>query len=386
MPRKPRVPSYRLHRASGQAVVTICGRDFYLGVFDTEESHQEYKRLIAEYLASGGAEPLPKGGADELTVAELCARYFCYAQNYYPAPAPGQSQSGQIDRVRRAIKLVGELYGTHLARDFGPRALKAVRDVWVREGHTRSYINSLVGCVKRCWKWGLADQLVPAACYQSLLAVEGLKEGRSEAPEGEPVTPVEQWVLDHTLPGLNPVMRDVVAFQVLTGARPGEALHLRVDELDRSGEVWMARPKAHKTAWRGDERLLWIGPRAQQLLGPYLQPGRLYPFKPHRPPSNGEGRPYYLVSSYGQAILKSCDRADARLRGALTPEELAVVGERAVPRWHPHQLRHNAATSLVAEFGWDVARIVLGHSTLDATRIYGEDDKAKAREAMRKVG
>lgn len=42
-----RVPSYRLHKASGQAIVTLDGRDQYLGVYDTSESKENYDRLIA---------------------------------------------------------------------------------------------------------------------------------------------------------------------------------------------------------------------------------------------------------------------------------------------------------------------------------------------------
>lgn len=54
--------------------------------------------------------------------------------------------------------------------------------------------------------------------------------------------------------------------------------------------------------------------------------------------------------------------------------------------WSPHQLRHSAATRLVEQFGWDVARIVLGHRTVDATRIYALDNIAKAMEAVGRVG
>src|SRR4051812_47820333 len=45
MPDRP-IPSYRLHRPSGQAVVTIDGKDQYLGKHDSPESHAEYDRRI----------------------------------------------------------------------------------------------------------------------------------------------------------------------------------------------------------------------------------------------------------------------------------------------------------------------------------------------------
>ncbi len=50
---KPRVPSYHHHRPSGQAVVTLDGRDFYLGKWNTKASRTEYERLIGEWLANG---------------------------------------------------------------------------------------------------------------------------------------------------------------------------------------------------------------------------------------------------------------------------------------------------------------------------------------------
>ncbi len=48
-----RTPSYRLHKPTGKAVVTIDGKDHYLGKFDSAESRENYHRLIAEWLGSG---------------------------------------------------------------------------------------------------------------------------------------------------------------------------------------------------------------------------------------------------------------------------------------------------------------------------------------------
>ena len=40
-------PSYRLHKPSGQAIVTLSGKMHYLGEHESPESHQAYERLIA---------------------------------------------------------------------------------------------------------------------------------------------------------------------------------------------------------------------------------------------------------------------------------------------------------------------------------------------------
>jgi len=54
--------------------------------------------------------------------------------------------------------------------------------------------------------------------------------------------------------------------------------------------------------------------------------------------------------------------------------------------WHPHQLRHNAATFLRKEFGLETARIILGHQSSAITEVYAEQDQQKAMEAIVRVG
>jgi hypothetical protein len=48
-----KLPAYRKHRATGQAVVTLSGRDFYLGHFGTATSKAEYDRRVGEWKAAG---------------------------------------------------------------------------------------------------------------------------------------------------------------------------------------------------------------------------------------------------------------------------------------------------------------------------------------------
>jgi hypothetical protein len=77
MPRKN--PSYRFHKARNRAVVTINGRDHYLGVFDSPESWEKYYHLVADHLA-GRCPPSPVRADTPSTVTELIARYWRYAQ------------------------------------------------------------------------------------------------------------------------------------------------------------------------------------------------------------------------------------------------------------------------------------------------------------------
>ena len=52
-----RNPSYRHHKPSGQAVVTLAGQDVYLGPYGTAASKREYDRVIGEFLARGRQLP-----------------------------------------------------------------------------------------------------------------------------------------------------------------------------------------------------------------------------------------------------------------------------------------------------------------------------------------
>ena len=70
-------PKYRRHRGSGQAVVTISGKDHYLGPHGTKASKILYDRLILEWLAAGRpmAQQAPPS---EITVKEVLAKWVVW--------------------------------------------------------------------------------------------------------------------------------------------------------------------------------------------------------------------------------------------------------------------------------------------------------------------
>lgn len=80
-----------------------------------------------------------------------------------------------------------------------------------------------------------------------------------------------------------------------------------------------------------------------------------------------KAREHYSQDSYRRAIRRACEKAD-------------------IPYWHPHQLRHNAATQLRAEFGLEAAQLILGHRRADVTQVYAEINRAKALDIAAKVG
>lgn len=205
----------------------------------------------------------------------------------------------------------------------------------------------------------------------------------------------------------------MIELQLLTGMRPGEVVLMRLCDIDRTQQPWLYRPSRHKTAQHGHDRVVFLGPKAQELILPFIddgQPARFL-FSPsdadrnrrdemhrrrvtplscgNRPGTNRKGRPKkrpgerYTTHSYGRAIKYACQSAFPTPEGL---DEARAKEWRASHCWHPHQLRHNAATQFRKEYGLDVAQVVLGHKTLAVTQVYAERNEAMARETMAKCG
>jgi hypothetical protein len=79
---KRNIPSYRLHKASGQAFVELGGRRIYLGKHGSKASREEYERQIAEYLANGRKLP-PTQSKKGISCRELAIHFLEWAEKYY---------------------------------------------------------------------------------------------------------------------------------------------------------------------------------------------------------------------------------------------------------------------------------------------------------------
>ncbi len=160
-----RLPSYRLHKPSGQAVVTLNGHDHYLGKHGSPQSRQAFDRLLAEFLASRAPQTSSSASPTDLTVNELLLRYWDHVQAYYTKDGKPTSEP---DTIRQALRPVRELYGDTPALDFGPLALKAVRGAMITRGWCRGYINKQVDRIKRMFAWASENELVSVTIYQAL--------------------------------------------------------------------------------------------------------------------------------------------------------------------------------------------------------------------------
>lgn len=397
MPYRPAsVPTYRLHKRSGQAVGTLSGRDHYLGEHNSPESCAKYRRLIREYVNADFRMPLAPE-AEPYTVAKLCDEYLSHAEAFYRNP--DRSPTRTVENVKLALRALFEFAADVDANEFGPKLFANFRDHLASSGLARATANDRIKIVRRAFKWAVEQERVAPSVLHGLSAVSGLRRGRSPARETEPVRPAPEADIAAALPHMPPPVRAMVELQLLSGARPGEIVLLRARDIDRTGRVWIFRPAQHKNSWRGQEREIYLGPKAQEILCQWLRPGfqdghvfspreaermrreqarterrtPLWPSHLRAQERRRATRPRreladaYDVDTYRQAIERACDRA-------------------SVARWSPNRLRHNAATRLRQEWGLEVAKAVLGHRLVETTQIYAEADRKRAMDAIERVG
>ncbi|MBS0191776.1 MAG: hypothetical protein U0573_12300 [Phycisphaerales bacterium] len=375
-----RIPQYRLHKSRGLAKVRLDGRDVYLGKYDSPESHAQYRRVIAEWLANAKVDTRPTRPDEPkriISVDELLMAFLDHAKSYYVRDG---KVTGEVQNLKYAIKPVAELYGARPVTEFGPVALKAVRQLMIEQDWCRSLVNGRVNSIRRVFRWGVENELVPSGVLHALQAVPGLKRGRCSVRETEPVKPVPDAIVDATCKAAVPVIAAMVRLQRLTGMRPGELVIMRTRDIDTTGKIWQYTPSRHKTEHHGKSRVIYLGPQAQRLLRPMLlneldtyifsparamkelsaikrqrrktrvQPSQLRRDRLARPRDLGE---HYTTCSYARAIAYACDRAfphpelSELVQSRMTPEQSNELDAwRKEHRWSPNQLRHSAATGL----------------------------------------
>jgi integrase len=381
-PPYPRLP----HPNGGQARIRVDGKQVYLGKFASPESILRYDKLRDDWLRRKSVD------CSTLTIDDLALRFLEYATDYY---VKNGVPTSEVDCIRAALPPLVKRYGPTLAGCFGPLRLKKVREDMIAQRWIRTAINRQIKRIVRAFGWAVENELLAAGNYEALKAVRGLAKGRTTAAEGEPVKPVPLPFFEAIQPHVSRQVWGMARLQLLTGARPGEVVSMRIGDLNTSGRIWEYTPRSHKSEHRDSQRLILIGPKAQAIVREFLKPcveafvfspveadterqaarraARKSPMTPshaaRRPKTDGRRRPkdHYTVASYRRAIVRACIAAN-------------------VPEWHPHQLRHNAATELRRMYGVEAARVILGHASLDATEIYAEADLQRARQIAVEIG
>lgn len=424
-------PKLCRHKSRQQGYVTLDGREHYLGHWPATrvrtpppDVRARYDDLIANWLANGRKL---RDQRPPLTINDLVLAYLEWARCHY---IPKRPKDDQNRFIRSAVHIVRVLFGRTPAAEFGPKKLRSVQQAMIERGWCRSTLNAQVDRVRRMFKWAVTEEMIPGDVYHALRAVTGVRRGTPGVREPEPVHPVAADIVEATLPHLTPTIQAMVRVQLLTGMRPGEVCQLRADDIETDGAtgLWVFRPKQHKTKHHGRDRVVFIGPKARDILQPFLTAGNSFLFSPRaaerdRNASRRENRmspmtpsqaarsasatpkrpkrEKYDETSYRNAIYRACDKAFPPLpplvrrsgeklrqwKSRLTPAEREALSHwRSEHHWHPNQLRHTAATLVRQQHGIETARVVLGHSKLTTTEIYAEADRLKAAEVMAKIG
>ncbi len=425
MARKPagHLPELLLHKSTGQAYVILTNprgsrRRYYFGR-PSPEATTRYQKLVGEWIGMGREFPNQPREVESRpkTVKELCDEYIEHATAYY------RSRSGELTgehhSVRHACELLVEQHGSLPAEEMSPKRLqKFAVDLLSRPDRrcgdidpryalrmgkvlSRGYVNSVLSRVKRMFRWAESMEMVPAGTYHALATVQQLQAGRYQARESQGLGPVSLADVDATLPHLNSHVRAMVEVMQLTGARCGEIVQLATRYVDRRGKNWLFHPPQHKTLHRGKPREILIGPKAQQLLAPFvkLDPDSRW-FRPDEAveaanAKRSEDRKTPRWQSHMQRNAEKRKAKDERGRApsdAYTTHAVSKAIARACKRagvkvWSPHRLRHAALTRIRQEFGIEAAAAVAGHSTLTITERYSLAAKrGLAEQAIADIG
>ena len=391
MPRKKSiVPIPRLHKASGQAYICIDGKDVYLGKWKSPEAEQEYKRLVLEQHLTGTLKK------NEVVINVLIAKYLEFVETDFKSR--WEQVDGRIKRVTVALRPLAALYGTHRVEQFGPLALKAVREEMVRSGRLcRNTINERIQAIREVFRWGVENELVQETIHRALMAVKPLEAGRTAAVDHQPVPEAPMADVLKTVDHSHKILGDMILVQMDSAMRGQEVRLMRPCDIDTSDDIWIYTPYRHKTQHKGKSKIIPIMPDSQAILMSYLIAKEKHPeeyvfspadamkllsiqkrkdrkskVQPSQQKRKAKGRKYlpcYTKDAYANAIEKAAKRA-------------------GVPHWTPHQLRHTKATEVKQKLGKEAAQMLLGHADMKTTEGYIDPDaKLKAEiEGYKELG
>ena len=358
------------------------------GAYDSPESREAFARLQLE-LATSPAAPAKLSVTDTgPTIAEVFLAYLKHATSYY-------GKTTELRTIKEALRIVRELYGFTPAGEFGPKALAAVRESFIRRRWARAYINRQMGRVTRAFKWAAAEELLPVTVFQALKTLATLRAGKSDAKESEARTPAD---VEATLPHLTPHVREMIELLRATGMRPGEACRMTLGQIDRSKELWVYTMAKHKTAHKGKSRVVVLGPAAQEILVRHLGVKVLGPEDPVFCPSRQRDERYEAMRAARKSKVTPSQvcrkKATAkRLPGRwFHPEAVCHAVHKAcetagIAKWSPYRLRHLRGAELREKFSLEHVRAALGHSHASMTAHYAQGaDATLASEVARKVG
>lgn len=374
------------HCPSGRGYAWVDRKPVYFpGPHGSPQSLRGYRKLL-EKLA-GKVQTV---GTSLSTVADLCEAWLSEGEKVLSA----KSYAHYLKLTENIIEAGMSAY---LTADFGPRRVKEFRESLIAKGLARSTINQRVSRLKKMFKWGASEEMVPPDVVSAIYCVSGLVRGQTDAPEPRKVMPVNWTQVQKTMEHLSITVRNMILLQWDTGMRSGNLCSLKMEEIDTSDSIWVYRPESHKNSWRGKGLAIAIGAAGQHAIE--LSQGKRsrleFVFRPvdsiewhtlnnprYSSWNNRELTDCFTPNTYRQSILRAqAHAAGIKFSKALpTKKDFENCGW---VFWTPHQVRHSVSTELRSKYSIEHVRAFMGHATMQATEIYSELDLESAKRIAR---
>lgn len=405
-------PKIRWHKSKCAAYATFSGDRHYYGPWNgrppvPEDIQQQHDKKVAEWLANE-RRPLPKqapartadSATASVTVAELVAAFW--------ADAEKRHDKTEMNLFGRALRPLLVLCAHESAEAFGPKRLKAVRELMIAGGYeylgpddeprvakpwTRRSINGLCRRIVAVFRWGVAEELVGEGVPERLKALRALRAGeREDVLEAEPKRTPPPTDIEAVIAAATPTVAGMIRLQLLTGMRPGELVRMRPKDIDRAPKGvekghWVYSPARHKNQHRGHARAVPLTPAAQEVLVPFLERRQGHPTNPVFSPADSEAERSAARAEARATPAGEGNRAgyNARTRAgkerrrppgkSYTPDTYRRAVEHAckaakVERFSPYGLRRAAAVHARSLLGLEAVQQLLGHRHASTSEIY----------------
>ena len=173
---------------------------------------------------------------------------------------------------------------------------------------------------------------------------------------------------------------------------------MTLNQIDRSGAIWVYRPSSHKNAHRGHHRMVAIGTAAQLILVTQIRGRELDEADPLFSPRRQREERFAVIRAKRRSKVQPSQSSrrkakPIRLPGEwFTSETVAHAVTKAarkagVPPWSPYQLRHLKGMELREKFSLEHVRAALGHSHAAMSAHYAKGaDVALATEVAAAAG
>jgi integrase len=421
-----------------KAVVWYDGRPWHLGAWNGTDPiptpvYRAWLRVCdhLEQLHYARQNELPEPESEhDLTILEAVDQWFFFLQHNRRPRGDLKPDGTLADHFTHAIyrlRPLVALYGDTPALDFSAKHLEQFMrhladGTWWTEANNPyqhrkkppkpfapSYINKVRGDVIRLYEWLEVEGFVPRGHAEHLKNMPAYEVEPKGEDEYQLVSAED---LETTCHHASPVVATMMRIQYATAARPGEICRMQERYFDKRHVpgIWLYKPPAHKTAYRGKTRVIPLNRYCQELLAPLLanRAPDQYIFRPEeshawwqeeRAREAGKDRKTRITPSELRR------RAKGKVKRKTTPKTrpfaemftaytYAQAVRRAITKarkagreivyWTPYALRHTTLTDVQWKAGEEASAALGGHSR-NVNREYAHKQTLRAIRVATRV-